>query len=306
MTGLLQMLSGELTALVAQVRPSVAAVEHRRGQGSGVVLAADGYVVTNAHVVRGARKDLRVRLPGLDPMEAELVGADPQTDLAVLRVPATNLPARPLADSRKLKPGQLVVAIGNPLRFEHSVSLGVVSALEQSLAGPGILMEGLVQTDAAVNPGNSGGPLVDVDGAVVGLNTAMVAWAHGIGFAVPAHTISWVAAVLIHHGEIRRPMLGVSARGEELVGAVAAEAGQSRAIRIHEVVDDTPALVAGLRQGDLVLSADAQALSTVDDLQRVMVLGGAQELKLEVLRSHRRERLSVQPQPRPRPAERAA
>jgi S1-C subfamily serine protease len=300
--GFLQALSGELTALVQRTRPAVASIEHRRGQGSGVVLAQDGYLATNAHVVRASGKEIRVRLPGMESLQAELVGADRQTDVAVLRVPATNLPTLPLADSRRLQVGQLVVAIGNPLRFEQSVSLGAVSALEQTLTGPDVFLEGLIQTDAAINPGNSGGPLVDVDGAVVGLNSAMVAFAQGIGFAVPAHTVSWVAAVLIHHGEIRRPVIGVSARGEELAGQVAEDAGQARAVRIHEVGVHTPAGAAGLKEGDLLLRAQEQPLSTVDDLQRVMVLGGPTELKVEVLRGRRRQQLTVTPRPRERAA----
>jgi S1-C subfamily serine protease len=230
-------------------------------------------------------------------MKAELVGADRQTDVAVLRVPRTDLPTLPVADSRRLKVGQLVVAIGNPLRVDQSVSLGVVSALEQSLTGPGLFLEGLVQTDAAINPGNSGGPLLDMNGTVAGLNTAVIPFAQGIGFAVPAHTVSWVAAVLIHHGEIKRPRLGVAAHGEELPGAMAEQAGQSRAVRIREVVDASPAEAAGLREGDLLLRAEEQLLFTVDDLQRVMVLSNASVLRLDVLRGKHREEVKVRPQP---------
>ena len=295
--GILQQLSGELEELVARTRRAVASVEHRRGQGTGVVLAQDGYVVTNAHVVRDAGRNIRVRLPGGEAMKAELVGADRQTDVAVLRVPRTDLPTLPVADSRRLKVGQLVVAIGNPLRVDQSVSLGVVSALEQSLTGPGLFLEGLVQTDAAINPGNSGGPLLDMNGTVAGLNTAVIPFAQGIGFAVPAHTVSWVAAVLIHHGEIKRPRLGVAAHGEELPGAMAEQAGQSRAVRIREVVDASPAEAAGLREGDLLLRAEEQLLFTVDDLQRVMVLSNASVLRLDVLRGKHREEVKVRPQP---------
>jgi serine protease Do len=200
---LLEKLSGELEALVARATPGVVGVEQGEGQGSGVVLAPDGYLLTNRHVIRGGRP--RVRFATGETSRAEVVGHDAPTDLAVLRVEDRDLPVLPLAEG-PLQVGQLVVAIGNPLRFERSVSLGVISALDRSLpAGRGVLLEGLIQTDAAINPGNSGGPLVDAAGRVVGINTAIIPWAQGIGFAIPARTASWVAAHLIQHGEIRRP-----------------------------------------------------------------------------------------------------
>ena len=218
MTALSQ-LSHDLAALVARASPSVVGIEQRRGQGSGLVLTPDGYLLTNAHVARAAGP-LRVRFSGTVTAKGERVGADARTDLAVLRVEAPGLRALPLADSRKLAVGQLVVAIGNPLGFERSVTMGVVSALYRNLPTPdGGMFDGLVQTDAAVNPGNSGGPLLDAEGAVVGVTTAMLPWAHGMAFAVPSHTASWVAAVLIQPGEVRRPFLGIAARGGPRPGA---------------------------------------------------------------------------------------
>ena len=173
--GLLPQLSHELEELVVKTAPSVVAVEQGRGQGTGVVIAGDGYVLTNSHVVRGEPRSLRVRVPNGDELSAELVGDDPESDLAVLRVAGPRLTPLTLHESRRLRVGQLVVAIGNPLRFEGTVTLGVVSALERALPGPyGTLFEGLVQTDAAINPGNSGGPLLDASGAVVGINTAVI------------------------------------------------------------------------------------------------------------------------------------
>jgi serine protease Do len=199
----LRQLSDDLADLVERAAPSVVGVEARRGQGSALVLAPDGYLLTNAHVAR-ARGPLRARLVGGEAVPAERVGADPRTDLAVLRVEAAGLKALPFADSRALRVGQLAVVIGNPLGFERSVTVGVVSALYRNLPTPdGGLFDGLVQTDAAVNPGNSGGPLLDADGAVVGVTTAMLPWAHGMAFAVPSHTASWVAAVLLRQGERR-------------------------------------------------------------------------------------------------------
>jgi serine protease Do len=299
--GLLAALSGELQALVARTAPSVVSVEHHGSQGSGVILADDGYVITNSHVARCQKDEVWVRMAGHEPLRARRVGDDPATDLAVLRVEARGLPSLPLADTRRLEVGQLVVAIGNPLRFERSVSLGVVSAVERSLPGPnGGLFEGLIQTDAAINPGNSGGPLLDAVGAVVGINTAVIPRAHGLGFAIPAHTASWVTAVLIARGRIDRPYLGIAARGEELRGALVGEAGQPRALRVHGVSAGTPAESAGLKAGDLLLRAETTPVFGIDDLQRTMVLSGADELTLELLRNRERRSMRV------RPARRAA
>ncbi|HUL60658.1 MAG TPA: trypsin-like peptidase domain-containing protein [Anaeromyxobacteraceae bacterium] len=301
MTGL-QAYSKDLSDLVARASPAVVGVERRRGQGSGVVLAQDGYVLTNAHVAAGSGP-LLIRLPGGRGVEAERVGADERTDLAVVRAAARDLPVLPLAE-RRLAVGEVVIAIGNPLGFERTVTVGVVSALYRNLPTPqGALLEGLVQTDASINPGNSGGPLLDARGEVVGLATAMLPWARGIGFAIPAHTASWVASVLIHHGEVRRPFLGIAARGEELEPALAQATGHARAIRVLEVVGGAPAEAAGLEKGDLLLAANASPVQTLDDLQRVMVLGGPAAIALEVLRDGRRRTQEIRPRP---PEQRAA
>src|SRR5712692_6926911 len=255
---LLKQLSHELEDLVASAAPAVVGVEHRRGQGTGLILARDGYILTNAHVVHGFDQ-LRIRLSTGATVKGELVGADDRTDLAVLRVDAEGLVSLPLAEPQQLKVGQLVVAIGNPFRFERSVSLGVISALDRSLPGPrGGLFEGLIQTDATINPGNSGGPLLDSDGNVLGINTAIIPWAQGIGFAIPAPTASWVAGVLMHEGEVRRPFLGIAARGEELQQQVTRSTGRARAVRIFKVGSGSPAQTAGLKRGDLVLSANGR------------------------------------------------
>lgn len=290
-------LSRELEDLVAHTTPGVVGVEHARGQGSGVVLADDGYVITNSHVVAQAGGDVRVRLATGDRTPARVVGDDPASDLAVLRTDARSLVSLPLADTRRLRVGQLVVAIGDPFRFQRSASLGIVSALDRTLPGPRRRpFEGLVQTDAAINPGNSGGPLLDTEGRVVGINTAVIPHARGIGFAIPAHTVSWVAAMLIKNGRIERPLLGIAASGEELVPALAEEAGQPRAVRVHDVGGDTPAAAAGLRKGDLVLAANANPVFTIDDLQRVMVLSGAPEVSLELLRGGKRVAVAAHPE----------
>lgn len=289
--------SDALADLVARAAPSVVGVEHRGGQGSGVVLAPDGWVLTNAHVAR-TPGPLRLRLTGARAVRCERAGLDERTDLAVLRADARDLPALPLSE-RRLRVGELVLAIGNPLGFERSVTSGVVSALHRNLpADRGVVLEGLVQTDAAVNPGNSGGPLLDAHGGVVGVTTAMLPWARGIGFAVPGHTASWIASVLITEGEVRRPFVGVSARGEDLDPTSAVHAGRARAVRILEVVAGSPAAAAGLGAGDLLVKAAGGPVETLDDLVRVMVLGHPESVAVEVLRRGSLEQLVLRPERR--------
>jgi S1-C subfamily serine protease len=293
----LETLSGELAGLVARASPAVVGVEVGGGQGSGVVLAQDGWILTAAHVARG-RGPLRVRLSGSRTARGELVGSDERTDLAVIRAESRDLPALALA-ARRLAVGEIVVAIGNPLGFERSVTVGVVSALHRNLATPrGGLLEGLVQTDASVNPGSSGGPLLDARGEVAGVSTAILPRARGIGFAVPAHTASWVASVLIRHGEVRRPFLGIAARGEDLEPALARDTGHGRAVRVLEVAEGSPARAAGIAPGDLLLRANGNPVETLDDLQRVMVLGEPARLALEVLGAAGRRTLEIRPRSR--------
>ena len=298
---MLKQFSQQLEALVQKTAPAVVGIIRGQQQATGVVLAQDGYVLTNAHVVEGARK-MTARMHDGDEHRAHVVGTDGRTDLAVLKLDAGKLATLPLADSREVNVGQLVVAIGNPFRFERSVSLGVVSALDRSLPSRQGALEGLIQTDAAINPGNSGGPLLDPDGEVVGINTAVIPWAQGIGFAIPAYTASWVAAVLIQSGEVRRPFLGIAARGEELGPTLASATGRRRAVRVLDVNPTEPADRAGMREGDLLVSANGSPVASVDDLQRVMVLGHGGELRLEVWRQHQRRELLVKPRPWPKMA----
>jgi len=285
--GLLRRLSDELADLVTQASPAVVGLWHRRGQGSGVIVSPDGYIVTNSHVAR-APGALRVRFAGGGEAEAALVGADDRTDLAVVRAAGPAPSTLALPDQGRARIGEIVVAIGNPLGLERSVSLGVVSALHRDLPTRDGVLEGLIQTDASVNPGNSGGPLLDADGAVVGITTAMLPWARGIAFAIPSRTASWVAAVLIRHGEVRRPRIGIVARSEDLPPA-------GRAVRVLRVEAGTPADDAGLRGQDLLLSANGAVLGGLDDLQRALVLAEAPEIRLEVLRGQERREMSVRP-----------
>lgn len=293
-------LSRDLARLVARAAPSVVGLGHRRGHGSGLVLSADGYVLTNSHVARAAGP-LRVRLADeAAVLPATLVGSDPTTDLAVVRVDEKLPAALPLAEDAPVQVGELVVAIGNPHGLERSVSLGVVSALYRSLpTGPRSVLEGLIQTDAAVNPGNSGGPLLDAEGRVAGITTATLAYARGISFAVPASTASWVAAVLVQRGEVRRPYIGINARSEELPAERAALLSQARAVRVVGVEPNAPAAAAGLRVNDLLLRANRRAVLTVDDLQRAMVLSAPAALVLSIERDGRASTVAVEPAARP-------
>ena len=288
-------LSEAIEGVVRFASPSVLSIEHARGQGSGLVIASDGYVVTNSHVVRGARELVARVAPG-EHVGAELVGDDPASDLAVLRLANGSVPSLPLLEERRLRVGQLVLAIGNPLRFDRSVSLGVVSALDRTLpAGRGHSLEGLVQTDAAINPGSSGGPLLDAEGTAVGITTAIIPLARGLGFAIPSHTVSWVVAMLLKAGRIERPRIGVGARGVELPLARATELDQPRAVELLEVMTGEAADRAGLRAGDLLLRANRRKVGSVDDLVRTLVLTDGAELTLEIVRGHERSTHVVVP-----------
>jgi serine protease Do len=288
-------LSEALQQLVGRVGPAVVGIEQGRGAGTGVVIARDGYLLTNHHVV-GSGRNIRVRLPDGDTVAGELVGSDAATDLAVVRVRDSQLIQLPIAEPETVAVGQLVVAIGNPFRFERSVSLGIVSALDRSLPGPNALVfEGLIQTDAAINPGNSGGPLVNAQGEVVGINTAVIPWAQGMGFAVSARTATWVTSVLMKSGRVDRRYLGVAARSEQLSPALAAAAGQPKAVRVIHIGPGSPAETAGLRPEDLVLGVHGEAVGNVDDIHRLMVTRGTEVVPLALWRKNAREFVTVVP-----------
>jgi serine protease Do len=290
----LQDFSTDLKTLVANAAPAVVGIEHGKGQGTGMVLTQDGYILTNRHVV-GEAKNVGVRLSGYGRIPGEVIGRDAATDLAVVRVENASLTTLPLTQ-KPSEVGEIAVAIGNPFRFEGSVSLGIVSALDRTLPlGQGKLIEGLIQTDAAVNPGNSGGPLLDAWGNVMGVTTAIIPFAQGIGFAVPASTATWVAALLIQRGSVERPYLGIAGRSETLPLLLAQEVGQAKAVRVLEVAPNTPAQSAGLQSEDLLLAIDAQSVSSIDDLQRHMVLAKTTSVELSVWRKGKREHLSITP-----------
>jgi S1-C subfamily serine protease len=242
------------------------------GTGSGFVFAPDGLVLTNSHVVEGARAIHVTTLDG-ERLTADLVGDDPHTDLAVLRVTAAGLRAAPLGDSTRLRPGQLVVAIGNPLGFQHTITAGVVSAIGRSLRARTVrLIENLIQTDAALNPGNSGGPLVTSRGEVVGVNTAVVLGGQGIAFAVPSATATRVISALLRFGRVRRGWLGVAGQDTAIPRRVSRAHGLAadRGLGVSAVSDDSPASHAGVQPGDVIVDFDGAAVSGADDLHRLL------------------------------------
>ncbi|CAN7678542.1 trypsin-like peptidase domain-containing protein [Variovorax sp. LjRoot130] len=257
----------------AVVRVQSAAPGRRGGGlGSGVVIAGDGLVLTNSHVVAAARR-VRVGLAEGGDREAEVLGDDPATDLALLRVELPRGAATAtLGDSKVLKRGHLVVGIGNPLGFESTVTAGIVSALGRSLRSQsGHLIDDVIQTDAALNPGNSGGALVAASGQVVGINTAMIAGAQGLAFAVSSNTARFVIGEFIAHGRVRRAHLGIAAQTVPLARrvALAIHAG-ANAVRIGEVQAGGPADLAGLRVGDILVALESVTIAGADDLLRLL------------------------------------
>jgi S1-C subfamily serine protease len=275
---LLDAYSDAVTAAADRVGPAVVRVERvvQKGQGgigSGVVISPDGLVLTNSHVVEGA-KELRLTDPEGRSMEARLIGEDPDTDLALVRAGAArNLASASLGDSKKLRRGQLAVAIGNPLGFESTVTAGVISALGRSLrARTGRLIEDVIQTDAALNPGNSGGPLVSSRGEVVGINTAVIAGAQGICFAVASNTAQYVLSQILQHGRVRRGFIGVAAQTVAVPRRHARAAGiDSDFGAMITATDPTgPAQAAGLMSYDIVVRLDGEPVTGVDDMIRML------------------------------------
>ena len=265
--------SRAITHAVDKVGPSVVRVNVRNGAGSGVIVSPDGLTLTNSHVVNGARTVSLTTLEGRQ-LTARVLGDDPDTDLALLRVEeAVHLPAAKLGDSSKLKRGQIAIAIGNPLGFDATVTAGVVSALGRSLRSQsGRMIEDVVQTDAALNPGNSGGPLVSSAGEVIGVNTAVIMGAQGICFAVASSTAHFVAGEIARHGRVRRAYVGVAA-ATTLVPrrlALAHNLTQTQAAQLVEIDQAGPAAEAGLLTGDLVIALDGKTVSGVADLVRAL------------------------------------
>src|SRR5713101_2782354 len=305
---LLDSYSRAVVSVVEHVGPavvSIAAGNHRPGAaadvvgaGSGVIFTPDGYVLTNSHVVHEAA-NLAVTLTDGSTLGATLVGSDPATDLAVIRADGSGLPIAQFGRSASLRAGQLVVAIGNPFGFQSTVSAGVISALGRSLrSGTGQLIENIIQTDVALNPGNSGGPLVDTRIRVIGINTAIIRMAQGISFAIPIDTAQWVVGELLARGRVRRAYLGIVGQTRPIDRLIARRhaLSVSQAVEIISVEPHGPAVIAGLREGDLIVALNERGVRTVDDMHRMLVgwpFGDA--LNVRVIRGDRRFDVSMIP-----------
>jgi S1-C subfamily serine protease len=280
---LLDAYSRAVIGVVERVGPAVVRVDRLReskrsrhsrseGSGSGFVFTPDGLILTNSHVVSGAER-LDVTTADGRTYNADVLGDDPDTDLAVLRISAGALPVVDLGRSADLRAGQLVVAVGHPLGFEHTVTTGVVSATGRSLrARTGRMMENIIQTDAALNPGNSGGPLVTSAGKVVGVNTAVIMGTQGLSFAVPIDTATLVVTALLQEGHVRRAFLGIGGQNTRLSRHLARTTAVSSGtgVRVDSVVPESPAGRAGIQPGDVIVGFSTAAIASIDDLHRVL------------------------------------
>jgi S1-C subfamily serine protease len=275
---LLDEYSKAVAGAAERVGPAVAHLEvelgKRRGTGSGFAFTPDGLLLTNSHVVHGARR-IRATFADGTSRDADLIGDDPHTDTAVLRIGAANLPAVTLGSSRAVRVGQLAIAIGNPYGFQHTVTAGVVSALGRSLrTQSGRLIDDVLQTDAALNPGNSGGPLVDARGEVIGVNTAIIPMAQGICFATAIDTVKWVVVQLLRDGKVRRGYLGIAGATIPFPRRIARHFDLANAltVRVESVERGGPASRAGLEAGDLIVAFDGAAVEGIDSLHRLLTV----------------------------------
>ncbi|HZT02850.1 MAG TPA: trypsin-like peptidase domain-containing protein [Steroidobacteraceae bacterium] len=290
---------------IENVGPAVAGVEVRsasgraRGTGSGVIYTPDGYLLTNSHVAQRADAAV-VSLSDGRTCEAVRVGDDPATDLAVLRLNGNGFPHATFGSSAALRVGQLVIAVGNPLGYQATVTAGIISALGRTLrTASGRLIESVIQTDAPLNPGNSGGPLADTGGRVIGINTAMAGGAQGICFAIGIDTAVEVAYQLMRHGRVRRSRLKLAGQTIALDRRVlrALERTQSGAVMISEVLAGGPAERAGLERGDLLLELDGEPITGVDQLHRLLTVERAgREIAVRLLRRGKTQSVAVVPE----------
>ena len=287
-----------------RVGPAVAHIEVQQarrgkgGSGSGFAFTPDGLLLTNSHVVTNARCIRATFADGLSH-DADLIGEDPHTDVAVLRIGANALPAVAFGVSRSVRVGQIAIAIGNPYGFQHTVTAGVVSALGRSLrSASGRLIDDVLQTDAALNPGNSGGPLVDSRGEVIGLNTAIIPMAQGICFATAIDTVKWVAMQLLREGKVRRSYLGLAGANQPVGRRFARhfELPNAAGVRVESVERGGPAARAALQPGDVIVALKGASVNGIDDLHRVLTaeLIGV-PVEISVLRGAQLVRLSIEP-----------
>lgn len=310
---LLDAYSSAVVAAVERVGPAVVHIDvrghgersrnaERRGSGSGFVFTPDGLILTNSHVVSGASA-IEATFADGSGAQADLVGDDPDTDIALVRIGGDRLASAVLGNSRQLRVGQLVIAIGNPYGYQHTVTAGVVSALGRSLrASTGRLIDDVIQTDAALNPGNSGGPLVDSRGEVIGVNTAIIPMAQGICFATAIDTAKWVVSELLRHGRVRRAYLGLAGTTAPMSRRLVRffDLASDSALRVESVEAQGPAQVAGIESGDLIVKIGEQIVSGIDDLQRLLdesLIG--RRTSITLLRRSRKLELGVTPRETP-------
>ena len=270
--------SSAVMAAVERAGPAVVHIGVRKGKtpagvGSGLVVASDGLILTNSHVISGASA-IEVAMADGQKSAARLIGEDPHSDIAVLRTDVhLKAPALSFFDSKSIRPGQLAIAIGNPLGFEQTVTAGVISATGRSMrASTGRLIDDVIQTDAALNPGNSGGPLVDSKGRVMGINTAVIRGAQGICFSVAANTALYVLTQVLQHGRVRRASLGIEGAATPIPRHIArfSGIGQEAGVRVLNVLKDGPAEAAGIQSGDLLIAIDDAPVLGIDDLLRLL------------------------------------
>ena len=278
---LLDAYSSAVVSVVEKVSPSVVHVQVRgqrrgvtaQGSGSGTILSPDGIVLTNNHVVEGAT-GIDLAMTDGRRIGARILGRDPDTDIAVLRAETSDrLPAAQLGNSKKVRPGQVAIAIGNPFGFESTVTAGIVSAVGRSLrAQNGRLISDVIQTDAALNPGNSGGPLVNSRGEVIGVNTAVIMGAQGICFSVASNTAQLMLGQILQHGRVRRARLGVAGDQVRFVQRLKAATGltQEYGVRVIEVQPGSPAHAGGLEPGDVIVGLDKEVVTGIDDIARIL------------------------------------
>jgi len=276
----LSALENQVTEAVERLSESVVSIDSVRvtrdfryglvpieGKGSGLIIDRKGYVITNNHVIDEATR-VQIHLKDGRTFLGEVVGSDASTDIAVIKVDADNLPAASLGDSEKLKVGQIALAIGNTLGLQGgpTVSMGVVSALGRPLPGTDFIFEGLIQTDTAINPGNSGGPLADIGGNVIGMNTAMIPFAQGVGFAIPVNTMKWVVQQILEKGRVVRPWLGISGANMNQAIARRYDLPADSGVLVVEVDSRGPAYEAGMRVGDVIIQIGVHAVKQMKDI----------------------------------------
>ena len=301
---LLDAYSQAVMHVVDRVSPAVIAIsgprngDPRGGSGSGFLLTPDGYALTNSHVVHGRRRLTATTHDG-DVLDADVIGDDPSTDLALIRLSARDLPIVALGDSQALRVGQLVVAIGSPFGLQATVSSGIVSAQGRNMRGVGgRLIDDVVQHTAPINPGNSGGPLVDSRGRVIGVNTAVIAFAQGVGFAIPSNTARWVLGELISHGRVRRVVLGIAAGTAPIPRRLVRELDllNDSGVLVESVESGCAAARAGVEPDDVIIALDGRIISGIDDLHRLLSrIEPNRAVSLTILRHEYKKELTVLP-----------